>query len=222
MSREVQTPSTKSDTNRAYLAGALRSPLKHYKILVTGAFQSGKTQFIRELDRDAICMERTNSDNVRTTIGFDFACFIWGTNGPDTYLVPKRSIATDLEDLKEGVAVRMYGMPGLKHFSTVREILSQKSDAIILMVDSSKPQEIEHSRFYYQEMRRSVPVSIPVIILANKQDLAGVMSCADIQKILGTHLPVLPVSAKSGQGIKEAMDFVMKTLLLDPNHDTAQ
>ncbi len=113
-------------------------------------------------------------------------------------------------------------MPGLKHFSTVREILSQKSDAIILMVDSSKPQEIEHSRFYYQEMRRSIPVSIPVIILANKQDLPGVMSCADIQKILGTHIPVLPVSAKSGQGIKEAMDFVMKTLLLDPNHDTAQ
>ncbi len=65
MSREVQTPSTKSDTNRASLAGALGSPLKHYKILVTGAFQSGKTQFIRELDQNAICMERTNSDNIR-------------------------------------------------------------------------------------------------------------------------------------------------------------
>lgn len=178
------------------------------KILITGPHQAGKTSFIRQLDDQALCMDRTGGAGT-ATIGFDFTSFYWVTSGQEQHLVPKRCIEQIEQERDHVVPVHFYGMPGLRHFSTVREILSQKSDAVILMIDSTNPQQLAEIKTFYDEIQRIKSPDTLVVIAANKQDMPSAVSATDLQRILGTDLPVIPLSTVTREGIQEIITFIM-------------
>ncbi|MHA1713462.1 MAG: ADP-ribosylation factor-like protein [Candidatus Ranarchaeia archaeon] len=183
-------------------------PKAYVKILITGPYQSGKTSFIHGLDTNAIRMEREGKAKGQTTTGFDFASFYWLKSEKGGEVIPKQQ-ARIFEDKERYIPVRVYGMPGLRHFSTVREVLSQRSDGAVLILDSTNPRHIEEFDIYYQEIRRSLKPDTPVLIIANKQDLPNAISSLNIQEKIAADLPVLPASSRTGEGVLEAFNQLM-------------
>lgn len=105
--------------------------------------------------------------------------------------------------------------PGHEAFAALREHGAQLTDLVIIVVaadDGIKPQTLEAIRFARK-------ANVKIIVAANKMDKEG----ADINRLYsqlsehglmwdgwkGGDTPVLPVSAKTGQGISELLDMVL-------------
>ncbi len=93
------------------------------KIVVTGPFSSGKTEFIQTISEiDVVSTERTitrESERIkdRTTVAMDFG-----------------RITID-----EELILYLFGTPGQKRFDFMWEILSEGMLGFIVMVDSTRP-----------------------------------------------------------------------------------
>ncbi|WP_287583089.1 GTP-binding protein [Candidatus Borrarchaeum sp.] len=145
------------------------------KIIITGAFSSGKSTLVQSLAKEsAISLDKSG-----TTVALD--------HGTVDVL---------------GIPAFLFGTPGLVRFSILRQILSEGADGMIFMVDSANP-NIENFNEIWQEMQEiQIVASIPCVIAANKQDLPGAKSVEEIRGLLGlTGYPIIPISAKTGNGM---------------------
>jgi translation initiation factor IF-2 len=105
--------------------------------------------------------------------------------------------------------------PGHEAFAALREHGAQLTDLVIIVVaadDGIKPQTLEAIRFARK-------ANVKIIVAANKMDKEG----ADINRLYsqlsehglmwdgwkGGDTPVLPVSAKTGDGVPELLDMVL-------------
>lgn len=105
--------------------------------------------------------------------------------------------------------------PGHEAFAALREHGAQLTDLVIIVVaadDGIKPQTLEAIRFARK-------ANVKIVVAANKMDKEG----ADINRLYsqlsehglmwdgwkGGDTPVLPVSAKTSQGISELLDMVL-------------
>lgn len=112
-------------------------------------------------------------------------------------------------------AITFLDTPGHEAFAALREHGAQLTDLVILVVaadDGIKPQTLEAIRFARK-------AGVKLIVAANKMDKEG----ADINRLYsqlsehglmwdgwkGGDTPVLPVSAKTKQGIPELLDMVL-------------
>ena len=97
----------------------------------------------------------------------------------------------------------------------------QHQEALVLVVDAA-------SREFLMEARREIvnyvlcddmPANIPILVAANKQDLAGAMSPEEVKKALNLEklvanrrYKVLGTSALSGEGMDEALDWIVESV----------
>ncbi|KAJ8667673.1 hypothetical protein QAD02_009336 [Eretmocerus hayati] len=94
-----------------------------------------------------------------------------------------------------------------------------KTDAILYVIDSADKDRLnlsqeELSRMLQEdELRDSI-----LMVLANKQDVPGCLSTTEIYDVLGLHairnriFQVFKTSAKTGEGLDQAMDWLTITL----------
>jgi signal recognition particle receptor subunit beta len=136
-----------------------------YKIIVTGPFNSGKTEFVRSAsDIPVILTEKniTTEDRgikAQTTVAMDFG-----------------RVTLD------GDTIHVFGTPGQTRFSFMWEILASEMNGFIVLVDSTdKPSFPEASELIRQF---SGFVNVPHLVVANKTDLPGAASAEEIR--LGT------------------------------------
>jgi len=97
----------------------------------------------------------------------------------------------------------------------------KQSSGIIFVIDSSTPERFPEAK---QELWRWVienPTvkNIPILLLANKQDLPQAVDAGVIAKALDLHriegaisYSILPVSAATGQNIKDGLDWLEERL----------
>lgn len=114
-----------------------------------------------------------------------------------------------------GRKITFLDTPGHEAFAAIREHGALLTDIVIIVVaadDGIKPQTIEAIRFARK-------AGVKIIVAANKMDKEG----ADINRLYsqlaehelmwdgwsGGDTPVLPVSAKSGEGIPDLLDMVL-------------
>jgi small GTP-binding protein len=145
------------------------------KVIITGAFSSGKSTLVRTLtDGDCINIDRSG-----TTVALD--------HGTIDVL---------------GIQAFLFGTPGLVRFSILRQIISEGADGMIFMVDSANP-NIENFNEIWNEMQEiQIVASVPCIVAANKQDLPDAKSVGEIRDLLGLNgYPIIPISAKTGEGM---------------------
>lgn len=112
-------------------------------------------------------------------------------------------------------AITFLDTPGHEAFAALREHGAQLTDLVILVVaadDGIKPQTVEAIRFANK-------AGVKIIVAANKMDKEG----ADVNRLYsqlsehglmwdgwqGGDTPVVPVSAKTGDGIPELLDMVL-------------
>jgi small GTP-binding protein len=122
------------------------------KVVVTGPFSSGKTEFIRSISEiDVVSTERRITDESRevkqdTTVAMDFG-----------------RITVD-----EELVLYLFGTPGQKRFDFMWEILSEGMLGFVVLVDSARPETFREARMITDRFRRYSPT--PYVIAANKQD----------------------------------------------------
>lgn len=159
------------------------------KIVVTGPFNSGKTQLIRSVSEiDVVSTEKkiTNeAEKVKesTTVAMDFG-----------------RITVD-----EDLVLFLFGTPGQKRFDFMWEILSEGMLGFIVMVDSTRPETFKEARSILETFRAYAPT--PYIVTANKQDLPDAWDIQDIRLALRLDpmIKLLPCTAKKKSSVKTVL-----------------
>jgi hypothetical protein len=165
------------------------------KIVVTGPFNSGKTEFIQTVSEiDVVSTERkitAEAEKVKesTTVAMDFG-----------------RITVD-----EELVLYLFGTPGQKRFDFMWEILSEGMLGFIVMVDSTRPETFREARRILETFRAYAPT--PYIVAANKQDRDDAWDIEDMRITLriDKNVQLLPTIALD----KESVKTVLINLLTD-------
>lgn len=156
------------------------------KMVVTGPFNSGKTEFIRSVSEiDVVSTERRISSEAErikesTTVAMDFG-----------------RITVD-----EDLVLYLFGTPGQKRFDFMWEILSEGMLGFIVMIDSTRPETFREARRILETFRAYAPT--PYIVAANKQDIADAWETDDLRIALRltSKVKLLPCIAVDKESVK--------------------
>src|SRR5258708_7161953 len=133
------------------------------KMVVTGPFNSGKTQFIQSVSEiDVVSTERKISSDAEkikeaTTVAMDFG---------------RITVDADL-------VLYLFGTPGQKRFDFMWEILSEGMLGFVVMVDSTRPETYREAKSILETFRAYAPT--PYVVAANKQDQPDAWSIDDLR-----------------------------------------
>ncbi|MEJ2251767.1 MAG: GTP-binding protein [Candidatus Lokiarchaeota archaeon] len=161
------------------------------KILVTGPVQSGKSSYIKKFDSKALNVEARGSDNKSYTVGMDLG-----------------SIRMN------GFYVYLFGTPGLLRFSVMRDVVTSGSDGVIFIFDSAHPEKDELALSILNSIRSKLPSNIPIVFLANKQDLPNARTPEVIraQNNLKEESKIFPSSVKTGLNIEKSLKYLINEI----------
>ncbi|MBY9007428.1 MAG: GTP-binding protein [Candidatus Lokiarchaeota archaeon] len=164
------------------------------KILVSGPVQCGKSSYIKCFDANSLNIQAKGADDKYYTVGMDLGSV--SINNYKTYL---------------------FGTPGLSRFSTIREIISSGSDGIVFIFDASNPEKDEEARKILDSIYKILGNELPIIFLANKQDLEGARTPKDIlkQNNLPSKIEILPTSVKNGLNIKKSLKIIFGKIVMN-------
>jgi uncharacterized protein len=164
--------------------------MQNLKIVVTGAYAAGKTQFIKSIsDFDALDTEETVTldDELElknhTTVALDFGMI----------------------QINPELVLHLYGTPGQERFDFMWDILSQGCLGYVVVVDSTRPAHLREAVKVIQHFNRITPA--PFVIAANKQDDPTCLPIEYIQYRLGfgDAVPVLPCVATDRESVKSVL-----------------
>jgi hypothetical protein len=162
--------------------------VSNYKIIVTGPFNSGKTQFIQTIsDIDVVSTERkiTTEDRgikAETTVAMDYG-----------------RVKLDEDTLY------LYGTPGQTRFDFMWEILSSEMNAFILLVDvTDRPSFPEAAELIDQFTGY---VNVPYLVVANKTDLPDAASLTEVRRgtKAGSDITVMPCVSTQKSSVRQVL-----------------
>ena len=137
------------------------------KMVVTGPFSAGKTEFIRSVSEiDVVSTERKISSKEEraskesTTVAMDFG-----------------RITVD-----DDLVLYLFGTPGQRRFDFMWEILSEGMLGFVVMVDSTRPETFREARSILETFRAYAPT--PYVVAANKQDMQDAWEVEDMRHAL--------------------------------------
>ena len=108
---------------------------------------------------------------------------------------------------RNGFAVDVFGTPGQERFDWILNVLSKSVIGVFLVMDSTKPNYKRAKEILSTVKHRN----IPVLILANKQDVKGAIKPKEIEKKLG--YPAIGTVARNGKGCDEALEKIFNDIL---------
>ena len=167
------------------------------KMVVTGPFSSGKTEFIGTVSEiDVVSTEKriTSAPEMiksKTTVAMDFG-----------------RITVDDE-----LVLYLFGTPGQKRFDFMWEILSEGMLGFIVMVDSSRPETFREARSILETFRAYAPT--PYVVAANKQDMEDAWDLDDMRIALRVEkgVKLLPCVATDKEQVKTVLLELLYSIL---------
>lgn len=171
--------------------------MQNVKIVVTGPFNAGKTQFIRSISEiDVVNTERkitSKAEQVKaqTTVAMDFG-----------------RITVD-----DDLILYLFGTPGQRRFDFMWEILSEGMLGFVVMVDSTRPETFREARRILETFRAYAPT--PYIVAANKQDMADAWQINDLRLSLrlADDVKLLPCIATDKEAVKTILIELLYSIL---------
>ncbi|MCE8423012.1 MAG: GTP-binding protein [Candidatus Methanoperedens sp.] len=108
----------------------------------------------------------------------------------------------------KGFSADIFGTPGQERFDPIIKLLSGESMGVFLIVDSTNPTDFVRAK-HMLEITKSY--GLPYVVIANKQDLSGALTPAEIRKQfnLPDDVPIVPAVAKDKIGIFEAFEVLL-------------
>ncbi len=168
------------------------------KMVVTGPFNAGKTEFIQSVSEiDVVSTERKISSAAEravkeaTTVAMDFG-----------------RITVD-----DDLVLYLFGTPGQKRFDFMWEILSEGMLGFIVLVDSTRPETFREARTILETFRAYAPT--PYVVAANKQDLPDAWDLEDMRHALrlDPKVKLLPCVAKDRESVKKVLLELLYSIL---------
>jgi len=167
------------------------------KMVVTGPFSAGKTQFIKSISEiDVISTERKISSEPErikdeTTVAMDFG---------------RITVDKDL-------VLYLFGTPGQKRFDFMWEVLSEGMLGFIVVIDSSRPETFREAKRILEVFRGYAPT--PYVVAANKQDHEDAWSPEDLRIALKIDraIKVLPLVAIEKDSVKDVLLELLYSIL---------
>lgn len=89
------------------------------------------------------------------------------------------------------------------------------------MIDSCDSERFEEAKIELNKVaKNSETIGVPIIIIANKQDLPGARSCEDLERVLSLHelsathpWTIVPAIALIGEGLFESVNSLYELML---------
>lgn len=166
------------------------------KLIVTGPFSSGKTEFISRISEiDPITTEKrmTNPDEISkggkefTTVAMDFG-----------------RITVD-----EELVLYIFGTPGQDRFRFMTSLLKEGALGAVVLVDSTDERSLAEGKEIADALKRE---GITYIVAANKQDLPNAIPPEDVREVMGEE-HVVPCIAKDKESVKEVILTLLYRIL---------
>ncbi len=168
------------------------------KMVITGPFSSGKTEFIRSISEiEVVSTERdvkTPAEQEikdQTTVAMDFG---------------RITIDDDL-------VLYLFGTPGQRRFDFMWEILAEGMLGFVVMVDSARPETFREAKSILETFRAYAPT--PYVVAANKQDHADAWSPEDLRIALriDDDIKLLPCVAREKESVKNVLLELLYSIL---------
>jgi small GTP-binding protein len=166
-----------------------------YKVVVTGPFNAGKTEFIRTIsDIPIVTTERRISDDLKS-------------------VKDETTVAMDYGQVRlDGDVFHLYGTPGQSRFDFMWDILAKEMHAFILLVDSRDRRELETLVEEREQAKRLIRIFRrkgrgAYLVVANKQDMENALSAEAIGKALGLDEKtlVIPCTATDKASVRNVL-----------------
>src|SRR5512146_915483 len=169
------------------------------KMVVTGPFNSGKTEFIQSVSEiNVVSTERKISSEAEkvketTTVAMDFG-----------------RITVD-----QDLVLYLFGTPGQKRFDFMWEFLSEGMLGFIVMVDSTRPETFREARSILETFRAYAPT--PYVVAANKQDIKDAWELDDMRHALRLDgkTKILPCVATDKKQVKVVLLELLYSILAE-------
>lgn len=171
--------------------------MKTYKLVVTGPFNAGKTEFVRAAsDIDIVTTERRISDPGVVRDGKE-----------------ETTVAMDYGQMRMSDCIlHLYGTPGQARFEFMWPILSREMDAFIVVMDSTDRASWIDVTPLIRTFRKYTKA--PYVVVANKQDAPSAQAPEAIRKALSLadNIPVLPCVALQKASVLNILKQVRQLL----------
>ncbi len=167
------------------------------KMVITGPFSAGKTEFIRTVSEiDVVSTERSITSEAervkeQTTVAMDFG-----------------RITVD-----QDLVLYLFGTPGQRRFDFMWEILSEGMLGFIVLIDSVRSETFREAKHILEMFRSYAPT--PYVVAANKQDLTDAWSPEDLRIALkiDSDIKVLPCVATEKDHVKNVLLELLYSIL---------
>lgn len=167
------------------------------KMVITGPFNSGKTQFVGSISEiDVVSTERKISSDAervkdQTTVAMDFG-----------------RITVD-----DDLVLYLFGTPGQRRFDFMWEILAEGMLGFVVLVDSARPETFREARQILETFRAYAPT--PYVVAANKQDMPDAWALDDLRIALKLEegVKMLPCVAKDKETVKNVLLELLYSIL---------
>jgi uncharacterized protein len=172
--------------------------MQQVKMIITGPFSSGKTEFINSISEiEVVSTERGISSEVErnvkdnTTVAMDFG-----------------RITVD-----DDLVLYLFGTPGQRRFDFMWEILAEGMLGFVVMVDSTKPETFREAKSILETFRAYAPT--PYVVAANKQDLPDAWKTDDLRIALRIEegVKLLPCVANQKDSVKTVLLELLYSIL---------
>lgn len=164
--------------------------MEQLKIVITGSFAAGKTQFINSIsDIETVSTDYETTTNeekdvkTHTTVALDFG-----------------TIA-----INDSLILYLFGTPGQERFDYMWEHLATGCLGYIVMVDSCRPAKFAETIALMERFGQITDA--PFLVAANKQDDPAALPPTYVRRRLNlpSSVPVLPCVAKDRESVKKIL-----------------
>lgn len=167
----------------------IKKDAEEKRLLMLGLDNSGKTTALKALASES-------HENITPTQGFNI-----------------KSVQTG------GFKLNVWDIGGQKHIRPYWKNYYANTDGIVYIVDSFDKRRMDEAAEELQSLLEEEQLAgVPVLVLANKQDLEGAMTGAEVMRDLelasvkDRWINVSACSAKNGTGLEDAMKLLIEEL----------
>lgn len=174
-------------------------PMQTVKMVITGPFSSGKTQFIQSVSEiDVVSTDRKITEE-----------------SPEAQEKPETTVAMDFGRITvdDDLVLYLFGTPGQRRFDFMWEILAEGMLGFVVMVDSAKPETFREAKSILETFRAYAPT--PYVVAANKQDHPDAWAPDDLRIALRIedNVKLLPCVAKDKESVKTVLLELLYSIL---------
>lgn len=192
VNRHFDPPSHQTDMGLLSILKKVKEKEKEVRLLILGLDNAGKTTILRKFSGEPI-------DKIEPTLGFNIKTLEHG-----------------------GYRLNFWDVGGQRTIRAYWRNYFERTDGLIWVVDSSDRRRLELCRDELHDLLSQEKLAgASLLILANKQDLAGAAPADEIAKVIGLeksdkftkrHWSIHGCSAVAGSGLADGMDWMISDI----------